>query len=390
MRLASIDILRAVTMVLMIWVNDFWTLSNVPKWLMHATGNEDYLGFSDVIFPLFLFIVGLSIPFAIRNRMDRGNSKSSIAVHILIRWFSLLLIGFYLMNYEVAFDEGILIGKDFWTILMTLAIVLVWVDWEKTSTPKKYHPHFRAVGAALLIFLAIIYKGGAAGEDWMQVHWWGILGLIGWAYLSNSLIFLYSKGNLIVILLLWILFNTLCILFQQGIVEGPDGFLRYFSVLYQGTIPAFTAAGVLTTLLFQKYSAARLNSAYLVLAFLGIVNIAIGLITRPLWGISKIQGTPSWLAICTGIGVLAFILFHYLADVKKKTKWATFISPAGTATLTCYMIPYMVYPIRSLLGFRLPDIFNNGYVGLLVSFVFALLVVAFTGWMERRGYKLKL
>ncbi|WP_422351557.1 hypothetical protein [Flagellimonas sp.] len=173
-------------------------------------------------------------------------------------------------------------------------------------------------------------------------------------------------------------------------VEGPEGFLRYFSVLYRGTIPAFTAAGVLTTLLFQKYSATRLNSAYLVLALLGIVNIVLGLVTRPIWGISKLQGTPSWLAICTGIGVLSFILFHYLADVKKKTKWATFISPAGTATLTCYMIPYMVYPIRSLLGSRLPDIFNNGYVGLLVSFVFALLVVAFTGWMERRGYKLKL
>ena len=54
MRLASIDILRAITMVLMIWVNDFWTLTNVPKWLKHANSVEDYLGFSDIIFPLFL------------------------------------------------------------------------------------------------------------------------------------------------------------------------------------------------------------------------------------------------------------------------------------------------------------------------------------------------
>ncbi|HIF84504.1 MAG TPA: DUF1624 domain-containing protein, partial [Flavobacteriaceae bacterium] len=60
MRFASIDILRAITMVLMIWVNDFWTLTNVPKWLKHANAVEDYLGFSDIIFPLFLFIVGLS------------------------------------------------------------------------------------------------------------------------------------------------------------------------------------------------------------------------------------------------------------------------------------------------------------------------------------------
>ena len=54
MRLASIDILRALTMVFMIWVNDFWTLIDIPKWLTHASATEDYMGFSDVIFPLFL------------------------------------------------------------------------------------------------------------------------------------------------------------------------------------------------------------------------------------------------------------------------------------------------------------------------------------------------
>mgnify|MGYP001953038981 CR=1 FL=1 len=48
-RIASIDILRALTMLLMIWVNDFWTLKEVPKRLQHANATEDYLGFSDVI-----------------------------------------------------------------------------------------------------------------------------------------------------------------------------------------------------------------------------------------------------------------------------------------------------------------------------------------------------
>ena len=54
-RILSIDVFRSVTMVLMIWVNDFWTLSSIPKWLKHASADEDYLGFSDVIFPWFLF-----------------------------------------------------------------------------------------------------------------------------------------------------------------------------------------------------------------------------------------------------------------------------------------------------------------------------------------------
>ena len=49
-RIGSIDILRAITMLLMIWVNDFFTLIDIPKWLEHASASEDYLGFSDVIF----------------------------------------------------------------------------------------------------------------------------------------------------------------------------------------------------------------------------------------------------------------------------------------------------------------------------------------------------
>jgi heparan-alpha-glucosaminide N-acetyltransferase len=53
-RIDSIDILRAVTMVLMIFVNDFFTLTNIPDWLKHAPRGVDGIGFSDVIFPAFL------------------------------------------------------------------------------------------------------------------------------------------------------------------------------------------------------------------------------------------------------------------------------------------------------------------------------------------------
>jgi len=63
-RIFSIDVFRSITMILMIWVNDFWTLISIPKWLKHAPAGEDYLGFSDLIFPWFLFTMGFSIPFA--------------------------------------------------------------------------------------------------------------------------------------------------------------------------------------------------------------------------------------------------------------------------------------------------------------------------------------
>ncbi len=57
-RIASIDILRALTMVLMIFVNDLWSLTNIPAWLGHVEKGVDGIGLADVVFPAFLFIVG--------------------------------------------------------------------------------------------------------------------------------------------------------------------------------------------------------------------------------------------------------------------------------------------------------------------------------------------
>ncbi|CAN5306358.1 hypothetical protein BH23BAC1_BH23BAC1_24030 [soil metagenome] len=72
-RIASIDILRATTMVLMIFVNDLWSLRDIPAWLEHVPRGVDGMGLADVIFPAFLFTVGMSIPFAIAARKKKGD-----------------------------------------------------------------------------------------------------------------------------------------------------------------------------------------------------------------------------------------------------------------------------------------------------------------------------
>ena len=390
MRFVSIDILRAITMVLMVWVNDFWTLTNVPKWLKHATAVEDYLGFSDIIFPLFLFIVGLSIPLAIKNRIDKGHSDISISKHIIIRSISLLIIGVYMVNYETAHDESIFIGKTYWTLLMALAVVLIWTNWKKSPIKSYWHPYIKFLGFIILIFLAYIYKGGENGSVWMTTQWWGILGLIGWAYLLNSLVYVFSKGSLLIMSLLWLLLISLSMLNHSEMSIEFTGFSRYFSTILTGTIPAFTTAGIVATLIFKRFQKTAIKWSYFSLIILGIINLIFGLATRPIWGISKIQGTPSWLAICTGIGFLMFALLYNIADEKKHTNWAKIITPAGTATLTCYMIPYFIYPLRTITEIRIPEILINNQIGLLVSFAFALLVVVFTGWLEKKRFKLKL
>jgi len=390
MRIASIDILRALTMLLMIWVNDFFTLIDIPKWLTHASATEDYMGFSDVIFPLFLFIVGLSIPFAIEQRQKKGSSSGLIAKHIIIRSISLLIIGVFMVNYETAHHESILIGKYFWCILMAIAVALIWMNWKRSPIPEKWHKGFQLFGFLILIFLALIYKGGADGSDWMTTQWWGILGLIGWAYLINALVYLLTKGNLILMIGLLVIFNGLAVIVHLDALPAINSKLSFLSTIYTGTIPAFTTAGIVATLIFRKLAINHAKWIFASLIIIGLLNLGYGLLTRPIWGISKIQGTPSWLGICTGISFLSFALLYVLADIKKQTHWAKIIAPAGTATLTCYMIPYFIYPLREITSFRFPDVLNTSIIGLIVSIGFALLIVLFTGWLEKKGYKLKL
>ena len=68
-RIASIDVFRALTMFLMVFVNDLWTDIGIPAWLEHAPANADAMGFSDIIFPSFL-LVGLSLPFGANQSTD--------------------------------------------------------------------------------------------------------------------------------------------------------------------------------------------------------------------------------------------------------------------------------------------------------------------------------
>ncbi len=97
-RVASIDALRALTMMLMLFVNDIPSLKGVPHWLFHAAADEDMLGFSDTIFPAFLFCVGMSVPFAIDNRLKRGASQFSVLGHVLWRSLALIVMGLFILN----------------------------------------------------------------------------------------------------------------------------------------------------------------------------------------------------------------------------------------------------------------------------------------------------
>ena len=89
-RVLSIDVLRGLTIALMILVNDPGDWAHTYTQLDHAPWNGFTL--TDLVFPNFLFLVGCSIIFSLGSRIARGDSKRSLALHILRRSFYIFAI----------------------------------------------------------------------------------------------------------------------------------------------------------------------------------------------------------------------------------------------------------------------------------------------------------
>ena len=392
-RIQSIDLLRALTMLLMIWVNDFWRLTDIPAWLQHMPADVDALGFSDVIFPAFLFIVGLAIPFATEARRRRGEGDREILAHIVLRALALIVMGFFMVNLESYSEVGARLSKSSWQLLMIVAFVLIWNAYEPERVSARVQRLLQAVGVLLLILLAALFSSDPSSNfTLMRPHWWGILGMIGWSYLLCATAQLFRGQSLLAMTAVWLFFSLFNIAAFAGWLE-PLGFMQpYLWLIGDASMPAMTMAGcVIATLYQQRFSGGNDGRRFLLLLLVtGVLLLLAGLALRPAWGISKILATPAWTQLCTGISVLCFALFYGLADLRGYSLWPRLLLPAGVATLTCYLVPYVAYPLLQRLPVDLPPMLSSGAAGLLTSALFALAVVMLTGGLNRIGIRLKI
>lgn len=388
-RIASIDILRALTMVLMIFVNDFWSLKNIPDWLKHVERGVDGIGLSDIVFPAFLFIVGFSLPYAIQNRRKKGDDNLSLIKHVLFRTIALLIMGVFFVNGE-SINAGLMgIPTWLWGPLCCLCFILIWNAYPENFN-KILTNSLKVLGILVLTALAIYYRGGENGDVRFQPHWWGILGLIGWAYLVSSLITIFAKNNFYWLLAGWVFFSVLSMVNKAGMLQG-DIFYYIPAAILGGTLPGLTMGGVLASFVFSYYVKKKDNKSLTLVFLLSAVALVIlSILTRPYWGLAKLGATPAWLFLCSAFTLLAFTLIYWIADVWKKAYWFNFVKPAGTDTLLCYLMPFFLYAAFRATGFEFPDILINGGIGLLKSLFIALLCVLMTRWLNAVGVRLKI
>ena len=397
-RNAAIDILRALTMLLMIFVNDLWRTKGEPAWLNHATRGQDFLGLADIVLPCFLFAVGMSIPFAIETRFSKGDTGAGTLKHILTRTFALLIMGAFTVNTESGIAASVGISMPVYRILMVTGFILIWNLYPKAKSALNQHIYtaLKVIGVILLIYLAIVFRDSK--DAVFSARWWGILGIIGWAYVLCAIIYLLARDRVIYLAGAWIVIMLVC-MFRTNTIEGNmllqlprPNFLDEFISIFRngnGSSAAFTAAGMLFSVVCMKYAhVSQLKKAIFIFSTVAALLI-IAFLSNKVWIISKLSGTPTWIFYCIAIGIGTYGLLSWLVE-KGKASWFNVIKPAGTATLTCYLMPYVLYSLMTLFGIRFPAYLTSGIPGILNCIAFSFLTIGVTYLLGKIYIKLKI
>ncbi len=399
-RNVGIDLFRALTMFVMIFVNDFWKIHDVPRWLDHAKRGEDFLGLADVVYPCFLFVLGMSIPFAIERRYSKGHSGEAIIGHILLRSLALLVMGAFITNSEARLSPGVSYRIGVYWILMVTAFILIWNYYPRTGNPnrKRWIPVLNIAGIIILIYLGVTFRNPDGGVFEAR---WGILGSIGWAYLVCAFVYVFTRDRLKYLVPIWGVFVLICILGTRMNQEWgetaiwslprPNFYNDMLGVLNigNGARNAFTMGGIILSLVSTKYVKVplRLRAVYVVAAM--AVFLLAGTIARQFWILAKIGATPTWLFYVTAISIGTYAILSWLSE-KGKAAWFNVIKPAGTATLTCYLVPYVWYGVADITGYVLPDSLTHGLIGIVKCICFALVIIGITWLLGRMNIKLKI
>ena len=389
-RNGALDMLRGLTMFLMIFVNDLWTAGDVPHWLEHAGTHEDMMGLSDIVFPLFLFAVGMSIPYAIERRFYKLIPAENTLGHILSRTFALLVMGVFLVNANGRMAPLLGCGDWLFTLLTILGFFLTWNAYPERFKAGRW---LRGAGIVLLLALAITYRTDNGG--FMKARWWGILGMIGWAYLFGAVSWLLCRKRPGILSLLWlglIGLNLLTTEMRDGntLLEGGNVLQDFARALQlgNGSSAIMVLGGILVAVQEKNFSREPAGRKLLYALLTVGMLIGFGTAAHEGWIISKNIGTLPWCFYVTAIGIVLYTLLRVLEE-KGWTGWFAPFKPAGLATLTVYLIPDVYYAAAEALGLSAPS-WLEGPLGLVKCVAFAFLCIG-TAWaLGKAGVKIKI
>jgi predicted acyltransferase len=302
-RLVSLDVLRGLTVALMILVNNAGASNISYLQLRHSAWNGCTL--TDCVFPCFLFMVGASIALSFRKRLAQNVARSVILLQILKR--ALLIFGIGILINALPFLQ--LANLRYYGVLQRIALCYFLAG--------VIYLFGGLAASAVVAILALI------GYWWLMLH----VRVPGYGMPGVDVAILDPSGNLASWLDRYLV--PAAHLYRHTVYD-PEGLLS--------TIPALanTLCGVLAASLLQTALATWKKA--LILLSCGLLFVGIGLLWSHSFPLNKRVWTSSFSLFTTGISLTLLALLFYAIDGPSKfrrglTPWLIF----GTNALTAYI-----------------------------------------------------
>ena len=315
-RLASIDALRGFDMFCIIGGGEivkelldlfFQLFHHSPGALDSQFEHVRWIGFHswDLIMPLFLFLVGTSLPFALSQRLVKKDGQKKTYLRILRRFVILFILGMCV--------QGRLLQGD-------LSRVHIYCN-TLQAIACGY-----VVASILLLNVSVIWQGAAAVA--LLAGYWALMFLVPFGgYPAGTLT---EHANLA--------------LYIDEIILGRfrDG-TAYTWILSSMAFSSTVLFGVMSGHILK--SKLEPNRKFWILAAAGAACIAAGLIARIWFPIIKHIWSPSFVLFAGGLSFLLLAVFYGVIDVIGLRKWAFFFIVIGTNAIFIYCFSELFSPI---------------------------------------------
>jgi predicted acyltransferase len=333
----ALDVFRGLTVALMILVN-FPGGDAYYGFLQHASWNG--LTFADVVFPFFIFILGVAVPYSFSWKLGRGIARKNLILIALRRAAILFAIGLFI-NWFSTFD---LASIRVMGVLQRIALCYFFSS---------------------LIFLFLKPKWRIVVTAAIPVAYWVLMVLVPVPGYGAGV--LTEQGNLASYV-----DRTLLSEHLYASNWDPEGILS--------TLPAVATSlmGVLAGQYLKSDKKPRKKT--LNLAFFGCLPIGVGFAWNFLFPINKNLWTSSYVAVTGGIAFVLLAALFYFADAKQHVAWSKPFSILGCNALFIYVLSEILN--LALIHTSLKTLIHEGLFAswagpLHGSFVYALAFLAF-------------
>ncbi len=260
----------------------------------------------DNIFPLFLFLAGVSTPFAIGSRVSTGDARAKLARKIIQRGLILVLLG-------VLYNNGL---------------------FEKPIGEWRFPSVLGRIGLAGM-FAQLIYLYTYPNQR-AQYLWFGGLLLGYWALLAFGATPGFAPGNLT---MEGNIVSYLDRLILPGrlhkTIHDPEGLLSTLPAIGTGLLGIFAG-----TLLRRKDLAETPKVLWLLGA--GVICVAAGWLWNLVLPVNKNLWTSSFVLVAGGWSFLMLALFYWIIDVRGRQQWSFFFVVIGMNSILIYLVGQVI------------------------------------------------